>query len=289
MAGPHTRKLHVDKVGDGRVTSGSLRIDCGTVCTTYVKAGLLDPAGREAGPGLDLRRLEPTVPRQRCVRAEDERGQRQRDRPLQGGLDVPTGETRELTVKPTGTGSGHREQLARGDPLRAPVRQQLPPRASEVVLKEVAADGSRFTGWGGGCGGAQALPGRAERRRHGHRQLRDDLDAPFDLTLTVNPVGEGSGTVVSRPASISCGQRCSATFPKGTTVTLAATPGAGAPVFEGWEGAGCSRARVCTVTLHKRTTTRSRPPSSPAPPSAAHHVERGSGEHHAALRERLPL
>ena len=39
VAGPHTRKLHVDKVGDGRVTSGSLRIDCGTVCTTYVKQG----------------------------------------------------------------------------------------------------------------------------------------------------------------------------------------------------------------------------------------------------------
>ena len=72
------------------------------------------------------------------------------------------------------------------------------------------------------------------------------------FTLQVNKAGTGTGTVTSNPSGISCGSTCSATFAKGTTITLSAMPDAGS-VFAGWSG-GCSGTGNCTVTLNSNTT-----------------------------------
>src|SRR5439155_12990259 len=73
------------------------------------------------------------------------------------------------------------------------------------------------------------------------------------LTLAVVRQGTGRGTVTSNPAGINCGATCSASYDRGTMVTLTATAAAGS-TFEGWSGAGCSATVTCTVTLTANTT-----------------------------------
>jgi hypothetical protein len=67
------------------------------------------------------------------------------------------------------------------------------------------------------------------------------------VTLSVTATGAGSGVVTSTPGGISCGTECSAEYPSGTAVTLAATPADGS-IFSGWSGA-CAGQGTCTVTV----------------------------------------
>jgi Divergent InlB B-repeat domain len=66
---------------------------------------------------------------------------------------------------------------------------------------------------------------------------------PLPLTVAVT----GNGKVTSTPAGIDCGATCTASFARGTTVTLEALPADGSQ-FAGWSGA-CAGTAECTVTL----------------------------------------
>jgi hypothetical protein len=73
--------------------------------------------------------------------------------------------------------------------------------------------------------------------------------SPDQAMLSVSLSGPGSGSVSSTPAGILCGSgqtACTATFPKGTVVTLAAAPAATSS-FSGWSGA-CSGSAPCAVS-----------------------------------------
>jgi hypothetical protein len=77
--------------------------------------------------------------------------------------------------------------------------------------------------------------------------------APPPASLTIQRVGDGSGTVTGSPGGINCGTVCSATVASGTMVTLAATA-APASVFAGWSGGGCAGTGACVVTVTAATT-----------------------------------
>jgi hypothetical protein len=67
--------------------------------------------------------------------------------------------------------------------------------------------------------------------------------------LTVAKTGNGSGTVTSNPAGISCAPTCSTTFDVGTSVTLTAAPAVGT-TFAGWSGSGCAGSGACVVAVN---------------------------------------
>lgn len=100
----------------------------------------------------------------------------------------------------------------------------------------------------------------------GKAALTLDSDGVFDVAVTLSAVtlcgnaatvavqvanlSGGAGTVTSTPAGISCpspGTGCTATFMKGTQLTLSANAQSGA--FAGWSGGTCSGLASCTFTV----------------------------------------
>ncbi|HSB72006.1 MAG TPA: M64 family metallopeptidase [Candidatus Methylomirabilis sp.] len=74
-----------------------------------------------------------------------------------------------------------------------------------------------------------------------------------NVTLGIVTAGNGTGTVTSSPAGISCGLDCAEAYPNGTSVTLTPTP-AGGSIFSGWSGGGCTGKGPCSLTLAADTT-----------------------------------
>jgi hypothetical protein len=123
------------------------------------------------------------------------------------------------------------------------------PQGTEVRLTAAPDPGSSFTGWEGACTGTG--------------DCLVTMDAPRSVTarfgrrasLSVVLAGNGTGTVNSAPAGISCGGSCGATYEAGTTVVLTAQPAPGS-TFAGWSGAECSGTATCTVVMDAdRTVT----------------------------------
>jgi len=71
--------------------------------------------------------------------------------------------------------------------------------------------------------------------------------------FSLNKSGNGTGSVVSSPAGINCGNACSANFAQNSTVTLTAAPATGS-VFAGWSGACSGTATTCNVTMNADKT-----------------------------------
>ena len=78
-------------------------------------------------------------------------------------------------------------------------------------------------------------------------------DDPGPQTVTVVAAGNGSGSVTSSPAGISCPGDCTESVPYGTSVTLSAAPAIGSD-FTGWSGGGCSGTGSCVVTANQAVT-----------------------------------
>ncbi len=115
---------------------------------------------------------------------------------------------------------------------------------TKVTLTATPAVGSSFTGWSGACTGTSSCHVTMSQAR--------SVTASFAVvpeTLSAGLSGNGSGTVTSSPAGISCGATCSSDFDYGTVVTLTATHATGSR-FTGWTGA-CTGAGTCSVTMNQ--------------------------------------
>jgi len=77
--------------------------------------------------------------------------------------------------------------------------------------------------------------------------------APSSFTLRVNRSGNGTGTVTSSPAGISCGTSCSGTYHAGTQVTLTANPDPDSKVT-GFSGACQTGDATCSFVLTRDST-----------------------------------
>jgi len=69
-------------------------------------------------------------------------------------------------------------------------------------------------------------------------------------SLTVSKLGNGSGTITSSPAGISCDSSCSAKFALGQPLNIHATPGIGS-MFLGWTGCDSTSNIICSITMYE--------------------------------------
>src|SRR5262249_31557548 len=76
---------------------------------------------------------------------------------------------------------------------------------------------------------------------------------PQQYGLAVLRTGTGTGTVTRAPGGITSGATCSASYPRGASVSLLASPASGS-VFSGWSGGGCSGTATCIVAVTAITT-----------------------------------
>ena len=113
-----------------------------------------------------------------------------------------------------------------------------------ITLSAAAASNWTFAQWTSGCSSSPCtitITGNTT------------VSAQFDPNLIVTRAGNGTGTVTSSPAGISCGATCSARFGFGSSVTLTASPSAGSH-FTSWSGCTSTSGATCTVTMSAVTT-----------------------------------
>lgn len=118
------------------------------------------------------------------------------------------------------------------------------PIGSSVTLFAQPDQDARFGGWSGPCVGTAPCV----------LTINGDTNVaalftyvPTIYTLSVAKSGAGRGVVKSAPEGIDCGDKCSATFNLGTSVTLTAIPES-TSAFNGWSGA-CSGTGPCVVSM----------------------------------------
>ncbi len=160
-------------------------------------------------------------------------------------FDPPPVTTATLALVKTGGGAGTVTSSPGGLDC-GPTCSATFPVGSQVTLTANPAGGSTFAGWsGGGCGGT----GNCTTTMAGDQTVVAQFDAAPDLVrLTVDKSGPGDGVVQSDPGGIDCGGTCNAGFPRGTTVTLRATPFEGSN-FDEWRD-GCEGGELCTLVLN---------------------------------------
>lgn len=128
----------------------------------------------------------------------------------------------------------------------------------KVQLYATRRAGSSFAGWtGGSCDGSTQR--RCDVTMNGPRSIAarftTDQTTPAErATLTIEPSGQGSGTVTGA-GGLRCPPDCSKAFRRGTTVQLKAVAHAGSR-FAGW-GRACDGAdTTCEVPLEDDMTVR---------------------------------
>jgi hypothetical protein len=148
-----------------------------------------------------------------------------------------------LTVSRIGSGSGTVSSFPAG--IRC--GEDCTHRFNHGVVVELTAtpdSGSRFIGWSGLCTGfGSCYIYMGEASTVTAHFLSDDTN-----TLTIFRIGDGSGTVSSRPTGINCGVDCSETFPLDTIVILTPIPASGS-FFSGWFGTTCIGTGYCAFFM----------------------------------------
>ncbi|MBL8624442.1 MAG: hypothetical protein JNK64_24250 [Myxococcales bacterium] len=221
--------------GDGAVTSTPPGIDCGGDCdeayatgTTVTLVAAPDAistfAGWSGGGCSGTGDCVVVAVAARDVRATFDRG--------------------TLTVNVTKVGDG--DGLVRSTPPGITCGSdctEVYPAGTDVSLSVLPAAGSTFESWSGPCASAPCIPMGIANVVVEFRQVR--------AAIQITRAGAGQGTVATDPVGAPCGPPGSVyclEFPRGTTVSLTATPDPGSR-FTGWSGAGCSGVGTCTINL----------------------------------------
>src|SRR5262249_41045352 len=137
-----------------------------------------------------------------------------------------------LTVQKMGMGTGMVTSVPTGIDCGAQCMSQVG-YGDPVVLTPMPDPNMAFVGWsGGGCSGT----GTCMVSPTVATTVTATFQDTFTLSVDVDSRGAASGTVSSSPPGIQCSVgHCTAVFPRGTLLSLTATPGASS-AFTGWRG-----------------------------------------------------
>ncbi|WP_167736056.1 Ig-like domain repeat protein [Nocardioides sp. 503] len=175
---------------------------------------------------------------------------------------VFTRHTRPVTVTSAGTGGGTVASTPVGLTCAGAVCETEVGIDEDLSLSATPDEDSTFAGWSGDCTGPDSCQLGATRDV-------DDSGVPLEVTatftalprptLTVEPRGDGHGSVTSDVGGIDCavGDSCTAALRSGTLVWLTAHSGAHTE-FDGWDGDACLDVSGdrCRVRLDQDTTAR---------------------------------
>lgn len=166
---------------------------------------------------------------------------------LTGTGTAPT--TSTLTVSKSGTGSGLITGMGISCGTDCTDQGAI---NRQVTLTAVAMAGSQFAGWTG-CD--SVMDATCSVTMASSRSVTANFTGSSTgmVSLTVNKVGTGSGTVTGM--GIACGADCTEQIAVGTSVMLTAMPATNAN-FAGFVGCDAVAGRTCTVVLNgSRTVT----------------------------------
>ena len=174
-----------------------------------------------------------------------------------------------VTVHGSGTVTSHPAGISCGTSARR--CNATFTRSRRIELTAAAASAHRFTGWSDGvCTGTGRCVIDDDRARTVvHARFRAD---PAAVTLAIDLQGPGRGRVTSGQSGIDCGQKCAASFARGTRVTLTAVAQGGSR-FAGWQDPACAPATraTCSVELDGSRTLAARfEPAGAKPPHTTH-------------------
>ena len=157
------------------------------------------------------------------------------DRDRFNGAGLLRGKIASLTVTPAAGGVITGARIACGGAAIACNRLANPDTV--LTLAATPDPGASFLRWTGACAAVGSTP-TCDVTALGAKTV----SAVFTYPVNVELQGTGDGTVSSTPAGIECGATCTASFPVGATVDLAADADS-ASAFVGW-GGGCARHRL---------------------------------------------
>ncbi len=230
----HQLTLTKSGSGSGTVTSAPAGITCGATCSasfdhgTEVTLSASPAAGSEfkgwSGACVGTGTCEVTMSAAKSVGAEF------------------VLQRHQLSVTKSGAGNGTVTSAPAGINCGATCSASFD-HGTEVTLSASPAAGSEFKGWSGACVGT----GSCKVAMSAAKSVGAEFAPVPKFALNVSTTGNGSGTVTSSPAGISCGSDCEESYEQGTKVTLSPSPAAGSE-FKGWSGA-CTGTGACEVSM----------------------------------------
>jgi len=151
-----------------------------------------------------------------------------------------------LSVAKTGSGtvSSSPAGISCGDDCNEDYQE-----GTQVTLQANPATGWQFNGWSGDCSGLDTCSVTMSAAKSVSASfVEQSTTQNYQLNVSLN----GSGTVVSSPIGINCGNDCSEQYLQGTAITLNANPATGYQ-FSGWSGA-CSGSGSCSIQMNSNQT-----------------------------------
>lgn len=163
--------------------------------------------------------------------------------------------TLTLRLEGRGGSAGDYDERLTCDSSRSPCSQTYT-QGSQVTLFAVPDNADDIVRWGGACNGTADNSDCQLTIDQAHEAVVSFIEGAGSdtATLTVNLSGNGEGMVSDGQFTMDCSSGpCSANYPKGSTVTLSATPMTTDDHFSGWTAPqSCAGSTAnCAITLNE--------------------------------------